>query len=156
MDTASTLDLLSPGEPTALVCFDVPEMQRLATDQLTELGYHVHRGLFAEDILLKLRAHTYEVVLLSEHFDGGHQREHPVLAAAIAAPAARRRQQFLVLLGASLRTADAMQAFSLSVDLVVALPDVVNLRPLLRRGVQRQAEFHKPLLATLERLAGEG
>jgi hypothetical protein len=37
-----------------------------------------------------------------------------------------------------------MQALQYSVDLVVGLSDVVNLRPVLRRGVVRMGEFYAP------------
>ena len=54
---------------------------------------------------------------------------------------------------ASAATNDELQAFQYSVDLVVNLADVVNLRPVLRRGVARPAEFYAPVR---EALTAEG
>ena len=50
-------------------------------------------------------------------------------------------------------TNDELQAFQHSVDLVVNIADVVNLRPVLRRGVLRMNEFYAPFR---EALVAEG
>jgi hypothetical protein len=149
----SRLDLFEPGDLTAIVCVDVPEVQRIVVDQLTALNYKIHTGLFLEDILLKLRAHAYDVVVISEHFNAGDITNNAIIATAIAAPAEQRRRQFLVAIGSTLVTNDELQAFQHSVDLVVNLADVVNLRPVLRRGVARMNEFYTPFR---EALAAEG
>lgn len=146
----SRLDLFEPDDLTALVCIDVPEVQRIVVDQLTALNYKIHTGLFLEDILLKLRAHAYDVVVISEHFNASDMNTNPIVAAAVAAPAEQRRRQFLVAIGSGLVTNDEMQAFQYSVDLVVGLADVVNLRPVLRRGVMRQNEFYTPFREALK------
>jgi hypothetical protein len=144
LDFQSRLDLFEPGDTTALVCVDVPEMQRIAVDQLTVLNYKIHTGLFLEDILLKMRAHAYDVIIISEHFNASDMISNPIVLAAIAAPHEQRRKQFLVAVGSTFATNDEMQAFQYSVDLVVNLADVVNLRPVLRRGVMRMNEFYTP------------
>ena len=69
MEPHNRLDLFEPGDQTALVCLDVPEVQRIVVDQLTALGYKIHTGLFVEDIQLKLRTHVYDVVVVAEHFN---------------------------------------------------------------------------------------
>ena len=149
MDFQSRLDLFEPGDLTALVCVDVPEVQRIVVDQLTTLNYKIHTGLFAEDILLKLRTHVYDVVIISEHFNASDMGSNPIIAAAISAPAEQRRKQLLVAIGATFATNDELHAFQHSVDLVVNLADVVNLRPVLRRGVMRVNEFYAPFREAL-------
>ena len=146
-------DFFEPGEKTALVCLDVPEMQRLVHEQLDSLGYRIHTGLFLDDSLLKVRAHPYDVVVVSEHFGGLSLGDHAILQEAAAAPAAQRRRQVYVLVGADCSTNDDLQAFAHSVDLVVGLADLANLRPVLRRAVARQAEFYAPMHELLGRLA---
>lgn len=153
MEFQNRLDIFEPGDQTAIVCVDVPEVQRIVVDQLTALNYKIHTGLFLEDILLKLRAHAYDVVIISEHFNASDMESNPIIAAAIAAPSEQRRRQCVVAVGSSLVTNDEMQAFQHSVDLVVNLADVINLRPVLRRGVMRLGEFYAPLR---EALQGEG
>ncbi len=148
------LDFFELGDRTALVCLDVPEIQRIVVEQLGELGYKIHTGLFIEDILLKLRAHAYDVVIVSEHFNATDSASNPIIATAIDAPSAQRRKQFIAVLGSSFNTGDEMQAFTASVDLVIGLADVVNLRPILRRGVNRAQEFYAPFNEALRAAGG--
>lgn len=138
-------DFFEPGDKTALVCLDTAEMQRTAIDQLVDLGYKIHTGLFLDDSILKLRAHAYDLLLVSEHFNGSSLDAHPILAETVKLPAVQRRRQLLVVIGASLNTNDELQAFAISADLVVSPTDVVNLRPVIRRAVNRVAEFYTPL-----------
>ncbi len=149
MEFQSRLDLFEPGDLTSLVCVDVPEVQRILVDQLTSLNYKIHTGLFLEDILLKLRAHTYDVVVIAEHFNASDISTNPIISTAIAVPAEQRRKQFVVAVGSTLVTNDDLQAFQHSVDLVVNIADVVNLRPVLRRGVLRMSEFYAPFREAL-------
>ena len=144
MEPQNRLDLFEPGDQTALVCLDVPEVQRIVVDQLTALGYKIHTGLFTEDILLKLRTHIYDVVVVAEHFNASDIETNPILAEAVHTPAEQRRRQFIAVIGSSFVTNDEMEAFQHSVDLVVGLVDVVNLRPVLRRGLRRTQEFYAP------------
>jgi hypothetical protein len=150
LEFQNRLDIFEPGDLSAIVCVDVPEVQRIVVDQLTVLNYKIHTGLFLEDILLKMRAHSYDVVVISEHFNASDMTTNPIVAAAIAAPSEQRRRQFLVAVGSTLATNDEMQAFQYSVDLVVNLSDVVNLRPVLRRGVMRMGEFYAPFREALK------
>ena len=144
MEPQYRLDLFEPGDQTALVCVDVPEVQRIVVDQLTALGYKIHTGLFVDDILLKLRAHIYDVVVVAEHFNASDIETNPILAEAVHTPAEQRRRQLVAAVGSSFVTNDELEAFQHSVDLVVGLADVVNLRPVLRRGLRRIQEFYAP------------
>lgn len=150
MEFQNRLDIFEPGDQTALVCVDVPEVQRIIVDQLMSLDYKIHTGLFLEDILLKMRAHAYDVIVISEHFNASDMASNPIVAAAIAAPAEQRRKQFLVAVGSGLTTNDPVMAFQHSVDLVIGLADAVNLRPVLRRGVMRVNEFYTPFREVLK------
>jgi hypothetical protein len=146
-------DFFEPGDKTALVCLDVPEMQRLVIEQLDALGYKVHTGLFVDDSILKLRAHPYDAVIFSEHFNGMPLTDHALLKETIKLPAAQRRRQTIVLIGVDFATNDEAQAFSQSVDLVVSLADLPNFKPVLRRAAARQAEFHAVLNDVLDHLS---
>jgi hypothetical protein len=146
------IDLFEPGDKTALVCVDVPDIQRLVVENLGELEYKIHTGLYTDDVLLKLQAHLYDVVVLSEHFNDSSIETNPILQAAVEMPMAQRRRQLMVLVGAGLHTDSEMEAWSHSVDLVVSLADVPNLKHVLRRAVQRTKMFYEPYSAVLTEL----
>jgi hypothetical protein len=143
MEAKARYDLFEPGDQTALVCIDDPEIHNVVAEQLAALEYKIHTGLFPEDVSLKLKTHAYEVVIIYENFNGADLETNQILAEALAIPAAQRRSQVLVLIGPTLVTNDEMQAFYYSVDMVVSVMDLANLRPVVRRGVARHAEFYR-------------
>ncbi len=130
-------------EPTALVCVDEPDHQHLIVSQLSELGYKIHEGLFAEDVCVKLKTYTYDVVVIYENFNGSIIENNQVLVEAINMPMSQRRNQYFVLVGPSMISNNEMMAFIYSVDLVINISDLPHLKPALRRGVARQQEFYK-------------
>ncbi len=140
--STSRFDIFEPGDKTALVCMDVPEMERLVCEQLSGIQYKIHTGISVEDLLFKMRAHTYDVIVIAENFGASTIADNPLLLETINTPASQRHQQIVVLIGASLRTSDEMQAFQHSVDIVVGLADITNLRPVIRRAALRQQEFY--------------
>jgi hypothetical protein len=146
---AARFDVFEPGDKTALVGMDVPEMERLAVEQLCELGYKVHTGLSSDDLLFKMRAHPYDVVLFAENYGATTLATNPLIAETLSVPTMQRHRQLVVLAGASLRTADEGQAFQCSADVVVSLADLRNLRPVIRRAVLRMQEFYGRYLDAL-------
>ena len=153
METGTRLDLFEPGDLTLLVCHDVPEVRDLIVAQFSELNYKIHTGLYSEDILLKLRTHQYDVIVLSANFNAVSYENCPIYLAATGVPPAQRRTQFVVLVGPQFSTGDEMQCFSASVDLVIGLQDVATLRPVFRRTSQRHRELYAPF-HDAERAAG--
>lgn len=153
MEIQTRYDLFEPGDLTALVCVDEPLIQRAVVDQVSALDYKIHTGLFTEDISLKLKAHTYDVVVIYETFNDTVAEVNPVLAETIRLPLGQRRNQYVVLIGPNMVTNDEMQAFQYSVDLVFSVSDLANLTPVLRRGVARHKEFYR-LFNDCLRMAG--
>ncbi len=144
------IDLFEPGDKTALVCVDVPELQRMIVENLTELEYKIHTGLFVEDILLKLQSHEYNVLVISGNFNAMTIETNPLLQAVVEMLPNQRRRQMVALVGASVHTDSEMQAWANSVDLVVNLADVPNLKHVIRRAVQRSEAFYKPYIEELQ------
>ena len=144
METGTRLDLFEPGDLTLLVCHDVPEVRDLVVAQFSELHYKIHTGLYPDDILLKMRTHHYDAIVLSANFNAIPYELCPIYVAATGVPPAQRRKQFIVLVGSQFATGNEMESFTASVDLVIALQDVVTLRPVFRRTSQRHRELYAP------------
>src|SRR4029077_3748716 len=122
------------GDNTALVCIDHQQYQKIVVPQLIDMTYKVHLGLFEEDVLLKLKTYSYDVVVIYENFKGTNLQTNPILAEMIKRPDAQRREHLVVLLSHRFQTNDAMVAFVHSVDLTVNITDLANFKPVLRRG----------------------
>ncbi len=143
-------DMFEPGEITALVCVDHPDHQPVIIDHLASLEYKIHVGLFAEDIILKLRSHPYDLIIISQNFGNAPLSENPVIAAAIHLPTYQRRRQFICLIGSDFVTNDEMISFILSVDLVINDGDIHNIKPVIRRAVARHKEFYQAFMDVLK------
>jgi hypothetical protein len=131
------------GDNTALVCIDHQQYQKIVVPQLIDMTYKVHLGLFEEDVLLKLKTYTYNVVVIYENFKGSNLQTNPILAEMVKRPDTQRREHFVVLLSHRMATNDAMSAFVHSVDLVINITDLANFKPVLRRGVTQYRELYQ-------------
>src|SRR5947209_2333954 len=67
------------GDNTALVCVDHQQYQKMVVPQLIDMTYKVHLGLFEEDVLLKLKTYSYNVVVIYENFKGSTPQNNPIL-----------------------------------------------------------------------------
>jgi hypothetical protein len=130
------------GDNTALVCIDHQQYQKVIVPQLIDMTYKVHLGLYEEDVLLKLKTYAYDVVVVYEGFKGSTLQTNPILAELTQRPDDQRRQHFVVLLSHRFATNDAMSAFVNSVDQVINVSDLANLKPVLRRGVSQYRELY--------------
>ncbi|MDQ2918783.1 MAG: hypothetical protein M3R10_02755 [Verrucomicrobiota bacterium] len=130
------------GDTTALVCVDQQQYQKLVVPQLIDLNYKVHLGLFEEDVLVKLQTYSYNVVVIYENFKGSTAQTNPILREMVNRPGGERREHFVVLLSHRVATNDAMSAFVQSVDQIVNISDLANLKPILRRGVAQYRELY--------------
>jgi hypothetical protein len=138
------------GDNTALVCVDNQQFQKLVVPQLIDVGYKVHLGLFEEDVLLKLKTYSYNVIIVHENFKGSKPEHNPILREIVDEPGTQRREHFVVLLSHRFATNDAMSAFVHSVDQIVNVSDLANLKPVLRRGVAQYRELYTPFNETIK------
>jgi hypothetical protein len=142
------------SENTALVCVDHEQYQKLITPQLVDLKYKVHVGLYEDDVLLKLRTYSYEVIVVYENFKGTTLDTNPILQKLICEPAGQRREQFVVLLSHRYATNDSLGAFVHSVDRVVNIADLANFKHVLRRGMTEYREMYHFFQSTLKTVQG--
>jgi hypothetical protein len=148
MESNTDTPFFDLGDNTALVCIDHQQYQKLVVPQLIDMGYKVHLGLFEEDVLLKLKTYNYNVVIIYENFKNSKLENNPVLQEVVHRPSAERREHFVVLLSNRFATNDAMSAFVQSVDQIINITDLANLKPVLRRGVAQYRELYSPFNET--------
>jgi hypothetical protein len=131
------------GDNTALVCVDHQQYQKIVVPQLIDMTYKVHLGLFAEDVLLKLKTYNYSVVVIYENFKGSTLETNPILQEMTNRSGTQRREHFVILVSHRHATNDAMSAFVHSVDLIVNIADLANFKPVLRRGTAQHRELYQ-------------
>ncbi len=137
------------GDNTALVCVDHEGYQKAIVPQLIDMGYKVHLGLFEDDVILKLRTYSYDLVIIFENFKGTTITDNPILREMTRRPGGQRRDHFVILLTNRFATNDAINAFVQSVDQIVNVADLANLKPVLRRATAHHREEYHPFKAAL-------
>ena len=131
------------GDNTALVCVDHQQYQKIVVPQLIDMTYKVHLGLFTEDVLVKLKTYSYDVVVIYENFKSSNLQTNPILAEMVSQPDNQRRRHFVVLLSHKMTTNDAVNAFVHSVDLIINIADLANFKPVLRRAHAAHRELYQ-------------
>ncbi len=131
------------GARLALVCVDAPDRQAPVKAALQELGYTVQAARGAPDAIDRMRKNAYEVIVLDEEFEGSTEHDNTVLTALHAMPMSLRRYIFVALLGRRLATFDNTMAFARSVNLVIHVSDLSQLKPILGRGIAENDRFHR-------------
>lgn len=150
MDSEIETTFFDVDDNTALVCVDHQQYQKLIVPQLIDMTYKVHLGLYEEDVVLKLKTYVYNVVIIYENFKGSTLPTNPILREMIQRPGHIRREHFVVLVSHRYATNDAMSAFVQSVDQIINIADLTNLKPVLRRGVAQYREMYHPFQETLK------
>lgn len=150
MDREPNLSAFEASENTALVCIDHEQYEKLITPQLVDLKYNVHQGLYEEDVLLKLRTYSYEVIVVYENFKGTTLDTNPILQKLVREPVAQRREQFVVLLSHRYATNDSLSAFVYSIDRILNVADVANFKTVLRRGMTEHRQMYHFFQSTLK------
>jgi len=141
---------------SALICIDSRELRAQAGEQLAELGLEIHTANTVEEAVTELYSHLYDIVVTTEDFCGGDAEIHPILAELASLTLDLRRSMFVVLIGANRVTRSAMDAFSLSVDLVVHQEDTSSLKALVGHGLARQEKFYEAFRAEAKLIQREG
>ncbi|PYK42739.1 MAG: hypothetical protein DME46_09460 [Verrucomicrobia bacterium] len=144
------LQLFDVAESTALVCVDHEQYQKMVVPQLTDLKYKVHLGLYEEDVVLKLRTYSYDIIVVYENFKGSTLATNPILQKLVSETAGQRREHFVVLLSHRFPTNDSLAAFVHSVDRIVNIVDLPNFKPVLRRGMTEHREMYHFFQSTLK------
>lgn len=143
-------DPLEHGDLAALICIDDAALQGAVIDQVSQLGFGIHTGLFAEEVGVRLRSRSYDLIVVSENFGGADAESNPALHEITGIPMSQRRESFVILTGPSMVTRSEMQAFMYSVDLVVKREDVPTLKTIAGRGIVRQEEFYATFNSVLK------
>jgi hypothetical protein len=142
MEPESSPNFVDLGDNTALVCVDHQQYQKIIVPQLIDMTYKVHLGLFEEDVSLKLKTYNYDVVMIYENFKGATLQTNPLIREMAKRRDARRREHFVVLVSHKFATNDAMSAFVQSVDQIINIADLANMKPVLRRGVAQHRDLY--------------
>ena len=135
------MDYLSPGQSAALVCINRPESRSEVKLMLEGLGYVVDMPVATAHALKRLRFNQYHLILLDDDFEG--KSPNPIAGYLAGLNMNIRREMFVVLIGQRFKSADHLQAFMESVNLLLHPDDLPQLVTFLSRGLREHERFYK-------------
>lgn len=154
-EDVSPLDVFEEGAKLALV-LDGNEGHIMEIDSaLEELAYKAIVPSSTSEAMSKIRLHHFDLIILSDGFDGQDLTNSPVTHYLNHLSMSIRRKIFLVLLSNKFRTLDDMMAFAKSANVVVNPADLPNLSLILKKAVSDNEKFYKVLMDSLKEVGKE-
>jgi len=144
-------DFALEGGETALVCESDRAVRENLGTVLKKMGYYVTESATVPDALKSMRFHLYELIVVGESFDEKGPDEGGVLDYIRQLPMGIRRNIFVVLLSATVRTMDNMAAFGKSVNLIINLENIGEADGIIKKGIADNKAFYETFREALRR-----
>ena len=143
------LDFFEGGSKLALVMNNDTEHSEKIKTAVEEMGYKYIPSSNTRDAIGKMRFHNFDLILLSDGFDGQQLENGPILNYLNHVSMSVRRRIFLALMGDKFKTTDNMMAFAMSANIVINKKDVEKLSAILKRAISENEKFYKVFMDTL-------
>ncbi|MFH1481819.1 MAG: zinc-ribbon domain-containing protein [Pseudomonadota bacterium] len=144
-----TLGFVEEGAKLALIMdSDAAHIEKIKS-AIEGLGYKVISSPNARDAAGKLRFQNFDLVILSEGFDGQQLDNSSILNFLNHVSISVRRRIFLALLSDQFKTMDNMMAFAKSANAVINKGDIDKLSGILKRAIADNEVFYKVFKETL-------
>ncbi len=142
------LEIYEEGDKVALLLDHTNEEFWITT--LSDLEYKLQSAKSPEHAVHKLKFTQFDLVILHEEFGQIPFRENPVYHYLIDLPMSQRRGIFLALVGKEFRSGNNMEAFALSVNLVINEKDFEKAAILLKKTINDNDMFYRVFRESLK------
>jgi predicted Zn finger-like uncharacterized protein len=149
-DDTSPLEFFGEGTRLALVLDRDEANVTEITPALEELSYKPILPTSIGEAMGKLRLYHFDLILLSDGFDGQNLERSPITNYLNHLSMSVRRKTFLVLLSKEFKTMDNMRAFGESANLVVNPDDLSSLPLILKKAISDNEKFYKVFMDTIK------
>jgi len=137
------LDFYEEGVKPALILSSDPRQLDALKEAAEELDYRCMCPKNTRDAIGKLRYHHFDLVLVTDRFDGIELRQSPILQYINNLSMSTRRRMFIALVGDQLKTMDQMTAYALSANLVLNNKDQAKAETIMRHAISDNDKFYK-------------
>jgi hypothetical protein len=137
------------GAKLALVLDPDPESSGKTISEIEQLGYQCLSAANTRDAVGKMRFHLFDLVILSDGFDGQDLNKSPVLNYLNNISLADRRKIFIALMGERFKSMDNLMAFSMSANAVINPKDMDRFSAMLKGAISDHERFYKVFMETL-------
>ncbi len=137
------------GAKLALVLDPDPESSGKIRSEIEQLGYHCVSAPNTRDAVGKMRFHLFELVIVSDGFDGQDLDNSPILNYLNHISIADRRKIFVALMGERFKSMDNLMAFAMSANAVINPKDTDKFSAMLKGAVSDHERFYRVFMETL-------
>ncbi|MFH1488231.1 MAG: zinc-ribbon domain-containing protein [Pseudomonadota bacterium] len=138
-----SLDVFEEGTSLALVLdSDEARLEKIRA-AVKNLGYQFVTSANTRDATGKLRFYNFDLIILTDGFDGQNFDQSPILNFLNRLSMSVRRRIFVALMGEEFKTLDNMMAFAKSANAVINIREVDKLSGILKRAVAENEKFYK-------------
>ncbi len=133
----------------ALVMDSDPDNAEKIKGAVEDLDYKHISAPNIRDAIGKLRFHHFDLIILSDGFDGQGVEQSPILNYLNQISMSVRRTIFVAVISDDFKTMDNSMAFAMSVNAVINGQDVEKLSGILRKAVSENERFYKVYMDAL-------
>ena len=148
-DDDASLDFFEEGAKLALVMGNEAQQIKKLGRTIEELGYRCVLANNTRDAISKMRLHYFNLVLLSDGFDGIDLAQSPILQHINNLSMSVRRRVFLALVADEFKTMDHMMAFAMSANMVINGGDLDRLTSIMQHAISDNEKFYKVFTDTM-------
>ncbi len=146
------LDFYEEGTKLSLIMGSDSEQSQKIKSVVEELGYKGIVTPNTRDALGKMRFHHFDMILLSDGFDGQPLENSPILNHLNRLGMSVRRRIFLALLSEKFKSMDSMMSFAMSANSVFSTKDLDRFGVMLKKAVSENEKLYKVFTDTLAQL----
>lgn len=129
-----------PLSKKALICEDDQAYIDIITQAVKHLGYSIDIARSTAEAIKKVESQFYQLVTVDYIFPDDKEGGNKILSKINGQKPGQRRQQFVVLISSSVKSADSSAAFFHGANITVNKEEIRNLEALIRAG---QRNFHE-------------
>lgn len=127
----------------ALICEDDAAFREIISTALKHLGYSIESAATTAESLKKIESHTYNLITVDYNFPDDKEGGIKIIGKINGQKPNIRRQTFVVLISANVKSADASAAFFHGANVTVNKEDIRHLEHLIRDGQRRFNELYR-------------
>jgi uncharacterized protein YbaR (Trm112 family) len=149
--TADTnLVFYDPDIRLGLILASDPHQEGKIKKAMEEMAYQGISAPNTRDAIGKMRFHYFELIVLSEDFDGQKLAQSPIISYLNRLSMGVRRRVFLALISERFKTMDNMMAFALSANTVINSNELDQMSLMLGAAFAEHEKFYKIYYETLK------
>lgn len=133
---------IAPEGETAMVCEQDAAARDKIVSELKSKGYSVVEAASVREALQFMRFHIFSAIFVNENFDTAADQVNSILRYLEGLSMTTRRQTFVVLISAALKTMDNMMAYNKSVNLIINKDQIGDVSHIFKKALDENDSFY--------------